>query len=167
MQNTIYPTLRVTQQKTYTFSALFIIGNILLPQLCHLVPQGGLMLLPIYFFTLVGAYCFGIHVGLLTAVLSPVVNSMLFGMPPMAALPAILVKSVALAVAASYVAHRYKRVSIPLVALVVVVYQLVGMTFELIQTGSLYAALQDVRMGIPGLLMQVFLGYFIIKKIAK
>ena len=167
MQHANYKTLSLTNHSTYIFSAMFVIGNILLPQLCHLVPQGGLMLLPIYFFTLVGAYCYGINLGLLTAVLSPVVNSMLFGMPPAAALPAILVKSVSLAVVASYVAHRSQRVSIGLLALVVVAYQLVGMAFEYVYTGSLYAALQDVRLGIPGLLMQVLLGYVFIKKISK
>lgn len=167
MQHANYKTLSLTNHSTYIFSAMFVIGNILLPQLCHLVPQGGLMLLPIYFFTLVGAYCYGINLGLLTAVLSPVVNSMLFGMPPAVALPAILVKSVSLAVVASYVAHRSQRVSLGLLALVVVAYQLVGMAFEYVYTGSLYAALQDVRLGIPGLLMQVLLGYAFIKKISK
>ena len=167
MKHANYKTLSLTNHSTYIFSAMFVIGNILLPQLCHLVPQGGLMLLPIYFFTLVGAYCYGINLGLLTAVLSPIVNSMLFGMPPAAALPAILVKSVSLAVVASYVAHRSQRVSIGLLALVVVAYQLVGMAFEYVYTGSLYAALQDVRLGIPGLLMQVLLGYVFIKKISK
>ena len=167
MKHANYKTLSLTNHSTYIFSSMFVIGNILLPQLCHLVPQGGLMLLPIYFFTLVGAYCYGINLGLLTAVLSPVVNSMLFGMPPAAALPAILVKSVSLAVVASYVAHRSQRVSIGLLALVVVAYQFVGMAFEYVYTGSLYAALQDVRLGIPGLLMQVLLGYAFIKKISK
>lgn len=167
MQYTSYPTLHILQKKTYIFSAMFIIGNILLPQLCHLVPQGGLMLLPIYFFTLVGAYCYGINLGLLTALLSPVVNNLLFGMPPTTALPAILVKSVSLAIAASYVAHRTQRVSIGLLALVVVAYQAIGMVFEYIYTNSFSAALQDVRLGIPGLLMQVLLGYFVIKRISE
>ena len=149
MKHANYKTLSLTNHSTYIFSAMFVIGNILLPQLCHLIPQGGLMLLPIYFFTLVGAYCYGINLGLLTAVLSPVVNSMLFGMPPAAALPAILVKSVSLAVVASYVAHRSQRVSLGLLALVVVAYQLVGMAFEYVYIGSLYAALQDVRRHSP------------------
>lgn len=35
------------QLKTYTTAALFILGNIALPQLCHLVPDGGHILLPI------------------------------------------------------------------------------------------------------------------------
>ena len=33
--------------KTYFAAALFILGNLVLPQLCHLIPQGGLTLLPI------------------------------------------------------------------------------------------------------------------------
>ena len=82
------------EAKTYLAAALFVAGNIVLPQICHLVPQGGLRWLPIYFFTLVGAYKYGWRVGLLTAVLSPAVNSALFGMPAAAMLPVILLKSV-------------------------------------------------------------------------
>ena len=49
------------EAKTYLAAALFVAGNIVLPQICHLVPQGGLRWLPIYFFTLVGAYKYGWH----------------------------------------------------------------------------------------------------------
>lgn len=59
--------LNFRQAKTYWFTLLFVAGNLILPQLCHLIPQGGLILLPIYFFTLIAAYKFGIRVGLLTA----------------------------------------------------------------------------------------------------
>lgn len=87
---------------------LFVAGNILLPQLCHLVPLGGPTLLPIYFFTLIAAYKFGLRVGLLTAILSPVINHLLFGMPAAAVLPAILIKSGLLALATAAVA-RYAK----------------------------------------------------------
>ena len=97
------------EAKTYLAAALFVAGNIVLPQICHLVPQGGLRWLPIYFFTLVGAYKYGWRVGLLTAVLSPLVNSALFGMPAAAALPVILLKSVLLAAAAGFAARRFGR----------------------------------------------------------
>ena len=99
--------------KTYFAAALFILGNLVLPQLCHLIPQGGLTLLPIYFFTLIAAYKYGWKVGLLTAVFSPVLNHLLFGMPLAGVLPAILLKSVLLAVVAGYAANRFKRISIP------------------------------------------------------
>ena len=92
--------------KTYFAAALFILGNLVLPQLCHLIPQGGLTLLPIYFFTLIAAYKYGWKVGLLTAVFSPVLNHLLFGMPPAGVLSAILLKSILLAVVAGYAANR-------------------------------------------------------------
>ena len=55
--------LSAANVRTYLFAILFVAGNILLPQLCHLVPEGGKILLPIYFFTLIGAYKFGLKVG--------------------------------------------------------------------------------------------------------
>ena len=144
-------------------AALFIVGNIVLPQLCHLVPQGGLVWLPIYFFTLVAAYKFGLTAGLLTAVVSPLANSMLFGMPAAAALPIILIKSVLLAVAASFFALKARGVALWAVASAVVAYQTVGMLAEWGMTGSLSAALQDVRLGWPGILVQAVGGYAVMK----
>lgn len=69
------------EAKTYGIALLFVAGNIILPQLFHLIPQGGITWLPIYFFTLIAAYKYGWKVGLLTAVLSPVANALFFGMP--------------------------------------------------------------------------------------
>ena len=82
------------EAKTYIIAMIFVVGNIVLPQVCHLIPQGGFIFLPIYFFTLIAAYKYGWKAGLLTAVLSPLVNHVLFGMPPLAVLPAIDRKSV-------------------------------------------------------------------------
>lgn len=155
--------LNYRESKTYAAAALFVVGNILLPQLCHLMPQGGLVWLPIYFFTLVAAYKYGLTAGLLTAVASPVVNSLLFGMPAAAVLPIILTKSVLLALAASFIASRVGRVAFWAVALAVVAYQGIGMLAEWGMTGSLTAALQDVRLGWPGILMQVFGGFAVMK----
>ena len=104
--------LNYNDTKTYLATLLFVVGNMALPQLFHLIPQGGITWLPIYFFTLIGAYKYGWKVGLLTALLSPVLNSLLFGMPQPVILPAILLKSTLLAIAAGYAAHRYKRISI-------------------------------------------------------
>ena len=103
--------LNYSNVKTYLAASLFIVGNILFPRLFHLIPLGGLTWLPIYFFTLIGAYKYGWKVGLLTAILSPVINSLLFGMPVPAVLPAILLKSVLLAIAAGWAAQRFGRSS--------------------------------------------------------
>ena len=149
--------------RAYMAAALFVAGNIVLPQLCHLVPQGGLVWLPIYFFTLVAAYKFGLTAGLLTAVASPVANSLLFGMPAAAMLPIILVKSVLLALAASFVASKVRGVALWAVALAVVAYQAVGTMAEWGMSGSLATALQDIRLGWPGILVQIFGGYVVMK----
>ena len=149
--------------KTYWAASLFIIGNILFPQLFHLIPQGGITWLPIYFFTLIGAYKYGWKVGLLTAVLSPAINSLLFSMPAPATLPVILLKSVLLAIAAGWTAQHFRRISVIMLIGVVFAYQVAGRLGEWIYIGNFYNAIQDFRIGIPGMCLQVFGGYLFIK----
>ncbi len=155
--------LNYTDVKTYLFAALFVAGNIILPQLGHLIPQGGMMLLPIYFFTLIGAYKYGWQVGLLTAVISPLINSLLFGMPAPAVLPVILLKSVLLASAASFAARRFGRITLPILLLVTLFYQTVGTIGEWIITKDFNLAIQDFHIGVPGMALQVIGGYLVIK----
>ena len=159
--------LNYNQSKTYIAAALFILGNIALPQLCHMVPQGGMILLPIYFFTLIGAYKYGWKVGLMTAILSPVINHLAFGMPAAAVLVPILAKSTILALTAGYVASHTKKVTIALLAGVVLAYQIAGGAFEWAFTGSFAAAVQDFRLGVPGMLLQIVGGYLFIKYLLK
>jgi hypothetical protein len=159
--------LSYDDSKTYLFAALFVIGNIALPQVCHLMPQGGWIFLPIYFFTLIGAYKYGMTVGLLTAIASPLINSALFGMPSAAVLPAILIKSTLLAVSAAYLASRYHKVSLLTLTAVVLAYQVAGSAIEMLIDGNMYMALQDFRLGVPGMLLQIFGGFAFIKYIIK
>ena len=129
-----------------------------------LVPGGGAVLLPIYFFTLVAAVKYGWRAGLLTAVASPLVNALLFGMPGVAALPPILVKSVVLALVAGYAAQRLLRVSIPMLAGVVLAYQFAGTLFEWAFTRIVpMPPCGDFRMGIPGMLLQVAGGWAVLR----
>lgn len=156
-----------TNYRTYLFSLLFIAGNTLLPQLAHLIPQGGFIFLPIYFFTLIAAYKYGIAAGLLTAVLSPLANHWLFGMPPAAVLPVLLIKSVILAIAAAWAARYYKTISIFSLLIVVLSYQVAGTLVEWGIVKNLSLAIQDFRIGFPGMLLQVFGGYFLLRTLAK
>ena len=143
--------LNYSNVKTYLATSLFIVGNILFPRLFHLIPLGGLTWLPIYFFTLIGAYKYGWKV------------SLLFGMPVPAVLPAILLKSVLLAIAAGWAAQRFGRISIPVLAGVVLFYQIIGTLGEWMYIGNFYKAVQDFRIGIPGMCLQVLGGYLFIK----
>ncbi|MGI6222879.1 MAG: ECF transporter S component [Prevotella sp.] len=161
---TVFYNLSLVQRQAWLLAALFTLGNILLPQLCHLIPNGGLIFLPIYFFTLVGAYKYGWKVGLLIAIASPLFNHLLFGMPSANALPVLLAKSSLLAIVASAVASKWNKITLPLLLLVVVSYQVVGGGIEALLTGSLAAPLQDWQLGWPGLLLQVIAGWWVIRK---
>lgn len=154
--------LEYKQAKTYWVAILFIAGNMVLPQLCHSIHMGGPTWLPIYLFTLIGAYKYGWRVGLLTAIASPLLNSAIFGMPAFSSLPAILLKSVLLAGIAGYTAHRVQKVSVFLMLMVVLGYQILGTLGEWLLKGDFYLASQDFRIGIPGMLIQIFGGWLVI-----
>ena len=155
--------LPFSSAKTYFAATLFIVANIAVPQLFHLVPQGGATWLPIYFFTLIGAYKFGWRVGLLTAMFSPLINSLLFAMPAAAALPAITLKSVLLAVISAYAAARFSKADLILLVAVVLAYQIFGTLGEWALNGDFILACQDFRLGIPGMLLQIFGAWFILR----
>lgn len=170
MSTTLTGTLRpdLLKLRTYALAGAFVAGNIALPQLAHLVPGGGPMLLPIYFFTLIAAYRYGLAAGILTGALSPLVNYLLFAMPAAEMLPVLLAKSTLLATAATWMAHRMNgKVSLLALLGVVLAYQLPGGLFELLYTGSWSMALQDFRVGLPGMALQVVGGWLILRKLMK
>lgn len=88
-------------------------------------------------------------------------------MPAVAVLPAILFKSVSLAVAAGYAASHFKKASFGLLIGVVLAYQLVGTLGEWAMNGSFWLAIQDFRIGIPGMLFQIFGGWLFINHIIR
>ena len=86
-------------------------------------------------------------------------------MPAAAVLPAILLKSVLLAIAAGYTASHFKKVSLGLLIGVVLSYQFVGTLGEWAMNGNFWLAIQDFRIGILGMLFQIFGGWIFINKI--
>ena len=122
---------------------------------------------PIYFFTLIGAYKYGWRVGLLTAIVSPLANAWLFGMPAVAVLPAILLKSCLLAGMAGWAASRFRKASLWMLAGVVLGYQTAGTLGEWAMLGNFHAAVQDFRLGLPGMLLQVFGGWLFINRLIR
>jgi hypothetical protein len=141
--------------KSYGVATLFVLGSLMLTQLCHLLPQGGAMLLPLYFFTLLATSCYGWGMGLSVAMIAPLVNALLFGMPMWAMLPVILTKSIALALLAGYLYAHQRQTSLLWLTWAVASSQGVGMLLEWAMSGSLWVALQDVRVGLPGIALQI------------
>lgn len=87
-------------------------------------------------------------------------------MPSEAVLPILLIKSSLLA-GASALAARTINDSLLAILGVVLTYQVIGTAFEWAIVGSFYEAVQDFRIGIPGMLLQWFGGYALLKAIAK
>lgn len=142
--------LKLIDAETCIKSLLFIAANIALPHLFHLIPGGGVMFLPIYFFTLCGTLCYGWRVGLLAALFSPLVGNLLFGVPGALMLPDMLFKGISLVVVASLLMKKNRRFPMlnPLVA-VVASWFAVGI-LETPFTGVSYA-FQDFFTGLPGM----------------
>src|ERR1035438_4077237 len=143
--------IQLKKIQLYSFVLLFSAGNIILPYFCHTIPNGGKILLPLFFFTLISSYKFGFKAGLLTALISPLLNNLLFGNPPSSMLFDIISKSFLLAIIASYISKKTKKISLILLTAVVLSYQLAGGLSQWIITGSIQNSYSSFMIGIPGI----------------
>jgi hypothetical protein len=152
--------------RLYLFALAFAVGNLLFPMAVHTIPNGGLIFLPLFFFTLVAAYSEGLNTGLLVAVASPLLNHVLTGMPNATMLPVVLIKSLFIAVAATFLARHLGRISLPAIAALVVAMQALGTFLEWGLSGSLPQAVHAASLGIPGMLLMTVGGYALIRAFA-
>ncbi|WP_288286956.1 ECF transporter S component [uncultured Prevotella sp.] len=159
--------LNYDEAKTYMWAAIFVVCNLVLPQVFHLIPQGGIIFSPLSLVILAGAYKFGWKTGLLAALLSPTVNHLITGMPAMDILPVMTMKLAVLALVAGLAAQRFKTVNLPLLIGVVLVTKAIEGVGELALTGGITATIADFTIGWPGLLLQVFGTWLILKYIRK
>ncbi|MCD7973380.1 MAG: ECF transporter S component [Candidatus Azobacteroides sp.] len=155
------------QTRTFLVVIILVIGNMLLSGLFHLIPQGGMIFHPIYFFTLFGAYKYGLKAGILTAVLSPVVSYLLTGMPSVDILLIILTKSCLLALAASYGAKCSMNISLLTFVFIVLFYQMAGVFIEWGTSGNILLAFRHLYLAIPGMIFHIFGVYGMLKLITK
>jgi hypothetical protein len=72
-----------------------------------------------------------------------------------------------LATAAGYAAYRFGKVSLLILTGVVLSYQVAGSLVEWAIAGNFFTAIQDFRIGIPGMLLQIFGGYIVLKLMTK
>ena len=143
--------LTLSNLHTYLFALLFTAGNVVLPQLCHLVPQGGLIFQPIYLFTIVAACRWGWRVALLTPLVSPLINTFLFAMPSVAMLPIVLLKSVVFALGVSWSMMGKVRKPMLTAVLCIVGAQLLGVVAEWL----LLSSATTLWFCLPGLALQI------------
>ena len=155
--------LNYDEAKTYLWATVFVACNLVLPQVFHLIPQGGVIFSPLSLVILVGAYKFGWKTGLLAALASPLVNHAITGLPAWEVLPVMTLKLAVLAMVAGLAAQRFKTVNLPLLIGVILVSKAIGCLGEFILTGGIAATIADFTIGWPGLLLQVFGAWLILK----
>lgn len=158
-------TLNYDEAKTYMWAAIFVACNLVLPQVFHLIPQGGIIFSPLSMVILAGSYKLGWKTGLLAAFLSPVVNHLLTGLPSSGVLPVMTFKLVVLALVSGVTSQESKRVTLPLLISVVLITKLMGGLGEFVLTGDMAATIQDFSIGWPGLIMQVLVTYYVCRYI--
>jgi hypothetical protein len=156
------PALSFKNIRTYIFTTLFVLGNIAFPAAIHAIPNGGKMLLPIFFFTLIGTYKFGWKTGVLTAIASPLANYLLTGMPMPAMLVDIIGKSLLIVLAVTLVASKMEKISLLSVTAVVLLAQVFSAAFSLVLGNSIGHIYNSILFSAPGLLVQVVLGYILL-----
>lgn len=151
------------EAKTYLWAMAFVACNLLLPQVFHLIPQGGIIFAPLSFVILAGAYKFGWKTGLLAALASPLINHAITGMPAWGVMPVMTLKLAVIALVAGLAAQRFQTVNLLLIMAVVLVSMVLGALGELVLTGGIAATISDITVGWPGILLQIFGIWLIIK----
>jgi len=154
--------LGLTDARFYLATLALVLGNLLLPVLVHRIPDAGRTLLPIFFFTLVAGWRYGAKVALLTGLLSPLANHLLTGMPPAGLLQELTLQSALLGLLAALAATRGRRPTLALLGLVVLLHQALVL-FPSFLLGGAQAGLGLFRLHLPGLVLQVFGGWGLLR----
>ena len=113
--------MRLSNIKRLTLTALCVALCVVVPMAFHVIPNAGVVMLPMHIPVLLCGLVCGWQYGLLCGILGPLVSSVLTGMPPAAMLPGMMVEC-----------GMYGCVG--------------GLMMEYIHTGSLYA---DLYISLP------------------
>ena len=158
----VHESLNLGEVRLYIATAAMVAGNLLLPFALHQIPDAGRMFLPIFFFTLVAGWRFGAQAAVLTAVLSPLANHFITGMPPTPMLQEIILQSALLGALAALAAGRFRKPTLAVLALVVVVDQALVLFPTLLHAGW-QPCVAALRFRLPGLLLQVLGGFAVLR----
>lgn len=155
--------LMLKDYSTYLWVLALVAGNVLFPQLCHMMPLGGKALLPIMLFTMVAAVRFGLSCALLTAVVSPLISSLLFGMPTGVMLVAVLVKSLVIALVFGFWRERKGTFSILNLLLLAVAVQAFCFVVEGALMFGFDVSWADLLISYPGVILQIAVSTIVVR----
>lgn len=154
--------LSLRSAQAWIWAAAFVAGNLIMPHICHLVPLGGKMFLPIMLFTMVAAVRFGMGCALVTALASPLAGYALFGAPSGDILTAVIVKSVVIALAFG-LWRQYKGFAALSLAGLVVACQLICLPIEGALLFGFATSWNDLLLSVPGMVLQWIVAMAVVK----
>ena len=100
--------MKSIQTKRLVLSAMCVAIGVVLPIACHSIPNAGSVILPMHIPVLLCGLACGWYYGLGCGILTPLLSSLITGMPPMAYLPSMLCELAAYGLIAGLMA-KYLR----------------------------------------------------------
>lgn len=152
--------------KKLVYTAVFLALGILFPMLFHLLGLPGQVLLPMHVPIFLGALTLGPISGFIVGILTPILSSLLTGMPPMIPMVPIMVfELAAYGFFAGFLYEKYpKNVFIPLIAAMIIGRIVAGITawsvfniFNMDEINILTYISSSFVKGLPGIIMSLVL----------
>lgn len=152
--------------KKLVYTAVFLALGILFPMLFHLLGLPGQVLLPMHVPIFLGALTLGPISGFIVGILTPILSSLLTGMPPMIPMVPIMVfELAAYGFFAGFLYEKYpKNVFIPLIAAMIIGRIVAGITawsvfniFNMDEINILAYISSSFVKGLPGIIMSLVL----------
>ncbi|MDU2598588.1 MULTISPECIES: ECF transporter S component [Anaerococcus] len=152
--------------KKLVYTAVFLALGILFPMLFHLLGLPGQVLLPMHVPIFLGALTLGPISGFIVGILTPILSSLLTGMPPMIPMVPIMVfELAAYGFFAGFLYEKYpKNVFIPLIAAMIIGRIVAGIAawsvfniFNMDEINILTYISSSFVKGLPGIIMSLVL----------
>lgn len=152
--------------KKLVYTAVFLALGILFPMLFHLLGLPGQVLLPMHVPIFLGALTLGTISGFIVGILTPILSSLLTGMPPMIPMVPIMVfELAAYGFFAGFLYEKYpKNVFIPLIAAMIIGRIVAGIAawsvfniFNMDEINILTYISSSFVKGLPGIIMSLVL----------
>lgn len=161
--------------KQLTLSALFIALGLTIPMVFHMFNMAGNIFLPMHIPVLIGAMFLGAEYGLIIGIITPILSSVLTGMPPtFPMLPIMILELGTYGFVSGLLTQKFKlNIYLSLVIAMImgrisagIVVYLLGI-FTTFDKNPLIFVKASIVVGIPGILIQLILIPAIVKLLEK
>lgn len=162
-QLTIPAVIPFTNPRLYAYAACFVAASVVIPRFIHwLHPLAGPILQPMFFIILLAGLMMGWRAGILVGIATPLISSVLSGMPSHAVLPGVLMECIWYGFIAGMMRRRYGMNTAAAVAIAVITGKFVAAAALLLIPGYGLSDVWDimwnaVAAGWPGIVLQLFL----------